>query len=81
MSQDAISKCSPEQLQELRVVFDFIDTDHSSSIELEELKTSIKRVDNLIPAEDLKYFFNLIDKDHDKKITFEDFVDAMIACK
>eukprot|EP01119_Soliformovum_irregulare_P016063 TRINITY_DN4620_c0_g2_i1.p1 TRINITY_DN4620_c0_g2~~TRINITY_DN4620_c0_g2_i1.p1 ORF type:complete len:435 (-),score=98.24 TRINITY_DN4620_c0_g2_i1:127-1410(-) len=68
---------SEEQLRELRVVFDYIDTDHSNTIELGELKTAIKRIDSLITNEDLEFFFNLLDKDHDQKVQFDEFVTAM----
>ena len=56
-----------------RVIFDIIDRDHSSYLDLNELKHLTKRIGVTISSEMNKALFSEYDVNHDGKISFEEF--------
>ena len=62
---------------ELRAVFEAIDTDKSGDIDLEELKTAIRKVSPDAEEEDIKKMLNFGDTDGDAEVSFDEFKEIM----
>lgn len=68
------------QLEDLKAVFDFIDTDSSGTIELHELWSAFKRMDPALnlTEEELNVFFRKLDTTGTQHVSFDTFVKMML---
>eukprot|EP00941_MAST-03F_sp_MAST-3F-sp1_P002340 g2340.t1 len=74
---DADQKLSPEQLQELRKMFNSFDEKKTGSLEPEEFHAATTAMGIVITKEDLKKLFKKMDTDQNGHIGFDEFLKFM----
>lgn len=71
----ANTSLTAQQISDLRLAFDFIDTDKSGTIEWGELYDVVKRCDPLLPLreEEARDFFIKMNKSGNQRVSFDEF--------
>ena len=66
-----------EELEEMKEAYDLFDTDHSNSIDVRELKASMRALGFEFKKEEVRKMLNDIHKEPTDTISFDDFVTMM----
>lgn len=74
-----VKMLNPKDIQNLREVFQSIDTDNSGFIELSELEKAIKEANFDLTAKEIRHIIQELDYSGNQKINYSEFLAATIS--
>ena len=79
VSKKVIKQCKIDshQLQNFKSIFDYIDTDSSNSIEVEEIVTLLKRIGEPLTRDEISNLMQKVDLDGNGELEFSEFLVMM----
>lgn len=79
VTSKAYEQLTPQEIRDLRLVFDVFDTDRSGSIDAQELRKAMKALGFKISKESIEEMIADLDADKSGSIEFDEFLEFVIA--
>ncbi|XP_028514856.1 caltractin [Exaiptasia diaphana] len=79
ISAKAYEKLTPQEIRDLKVVFDTFDTDRSGSIDASELRKAMRALGFKISRSSIQSMIRDLDADESGKIEFNEFLDFVVS--